>query len=56
MQMGGQDMNSCLQITEQFQKPMFNSDRDALMDYPSSSDKKPTTAAMRLTGSDSSMS
>ena len=54
--LGGQDMNSCLQITEQFQKRMFNSDRDAFMDYPSSSDKKPTTAAMRLTGSDSSMS
>ena len=31
--LGGQDMNSCLQITEQFQKPMFNSDRDAFMDY-----------------------
>lgn len=31
--LGGQDMNSCLQITEQFQKLMFNSDRDAFMDY-----------------------
>ncbi len=31
--LGGQDMNSCLQITEQFQILMFNSDRDAFMDY-----------------------
>jgi hypothetical protein len=31
--LGGQDMNSCLQITEQFQKLIFNSDRDAFMDY-----------------------
>ncbi|MSQ65904.1 MAG: hypothetical protein EXR37_06130 [Limnohabitans sp.] len=31
--LGGQDMNSCLKITEQFQKVMFNSDRDAFMDY-----------------------
>jgi hypothetical protein len=54
--MGGQDMDSCVQITEQFQKLMFNSDRDAFVVYPSSSVKKPTTAAMRLNGSVSSMS
>jgi hypothetical protein len=31
--LGGQDMNSCLKITEQFQKLMFNDDRDAFMQY-----------------------
>ena len=31
--LGGQDMNSCLQITEQFQKLRFNNDREAFMEY-----------------------
>jgi hypothetical protein len=31
--LGGQDMNSCLKITEQFQKQMFNDDKDAFMQY-----------------------
>ena len=31
--LSGQDMNSCLSITEQFQKLMFNNDKDAFMDY-----------------------
>ena len=31
--LGGQDMNSCLKITEQFQLVKFQNDRDAFLQY-----------------------
>jgi hypothetical protein len=32
-EMGGQDMNSCLAITERFQEQMFNNDKNSFTKY-----------------------